>query len=94
MPRSFEIDDLSLSDLAEATRTAIKASASDVLRLSNRYRVEGSARHEAALRAAHGSLTDALRSLDQGIEMGGRDLAAKLDATLSLPSVDPDAGRV
>lgn len=86
--RTFDIDDLTLGDLAEATRIAVKAAASDILRLSARYKREGAARHESPLRAAYGYLTDALRSLDHGVEQGGRDLAANLEATLALPRTD------
>lgn len=83
--RTFDLDDLTLGDLAEQTRTTVKAAASDILRLSTRYKREGAARHEAPLRAAHGSLTDCLRSLDQGIEMGGRDLAVAMEKALGEP---------
>lgn len=77
---------ITLGDQQEGTKLAVRYAGEAIQRLSVRMRREGTEAHVPGLRDAYGRLTDVLRSVDDALVAGNRELskvsAEKLAAAL------------
>lgn len=64
-----------LSEQMDLARLTVKSSAQDIQKLAVALTAQGCKSHVAPMRAAYGSLQDALRSLETGTINAGAELA-------------------